>query len=403
MNTQVWRAVGCLALTAAALGAAPSAHAESSFSALSSALAVDVTVANDDFPLVPVVEAAGPSAGTSLDSTGQGTAFASDPYPGYTVAELPGTAAGLTGLPVPPYPLFVATTSDDEPADYSKPGLELHASCRSSSGAGCRASSLAGSDPATAQVHAAVAQPSDDEVVASAQADIQDLALPGGVSLTGMHTSATVTLKDGRLTRRSELMVSRLEVGATQAFSISNGSVVVAGTGIPVPFDALAAALKSAGVEAELFAASSSSSGVVAPVLRLRTVLPGAPAVLSRPTTVVYTLGGADASISLGAFRPSGTSSEPVATGQEPPPTSGGVSGPPPVEAAAPVGVPTAAIPATAGGTAAAPQVAQAVGASSPVAPFDVSDIYLALVLCGVVWFGATQAIRIFGVRFRWT
>jgi hypothetical protein len=46
--------------------------------------------------------------------------------------------------------------------------------------------------------------------------------------------------------------------------------------------------------------------------------------------------------------------------------------------------------------------LAQAARAASPAQPFDVSDIYLALVLCGVVWFGATQALRLFGVRFRW-
>src|SRR3954452_16534676 len=201
VNNRVWRGGVVAVLVSAALGAAP-ARAETSFSALASATAVDLTAANDDFPLVPVLEAAGPAAGASLDSTGQGTAFAADPYPGHTVAELPATAAGLTGLPVPSYPLFVATTSDDEPADHTQPGLELHASCRSSTGAGCRASSLAGSDRVTKQVRASVAQPSDDVVVASAQADAHDLELPGGASLTGIHTSATVTLHDGRLTRR---------------------------------------------------------------------------------------------------------------------------------------------------------------------------------------------------------
>src|SRR5687767_2154754 len=103
--------VGGALLMAGAL-APGRAHAESSFSALSSATAVDVTVANGDLPLVTAVQAAGPSAGTSLDATGQGTAFAANPYPGTTAAQLPGVTAGLTGLPIPDYPLFVATTTD---------------------------------------------------------------------------------------------------------------------------------------------------------------------------------------------------------------------------------------------------------------------------------------------------
>ena len=402
MKNRVWLGTLIAVLVGAALGTAP-ARAETSFSALASAMAVDVTVANDDLPLVPAVEAAGPAAGASLDSTGQGTAFAADPYPGDTVAELPATAAGLTGLPVPSYPLFVATTSDDQPADHTQPGLELHASC-SSSGASCRASSLAGNGPVTEQVQASVAQPADDAVVASAHADAHDLDLPGGVSLTGVHTSAAVTLADGRLTRRSELTVSRIDIGGAQVFSIANGTVVIAGTGVPVPFATLASALRTAGVEAELFAASSSAHGVVAPVLRLRTVVPAGPAGLTRPTAVVYALGGADASVTPGAFRtaPAGSAHHVDPVLRTAPSNGVGVA---PLRAGVPrsddVAPAVAAAPVTAAPASA--QLARPAGARVPVAPFDVTVIYLALALCGAVWFGATSAIRILGTRFPWT
>lgn len=401
MKLRVW----CSAAAALPLALIPvPAQAESSFTALASATAVDTTVANDDFPLVPVLEAAGPSAGTSWDSTGQGTAFASDPYPGITVAELPATAAGLTGLPVPAYPLFVATTSDDQPADYSQPAVELHVSCRGAA-PGCRAGSLAGTDPMTTQARSAISQPRADEVVATAFADSADLILPGGVTLSGTHTAASVTLKDGRITRRSELTVSRLTVGDTQAFSIRGGQVYVAGSAAPVPFSALSSALHAAGVDAQLIAGSQSRWGVVAPILRLSTVLPAGPAVLTHPTAVVYTVGGADASVTLGAFR---TALPPVGipTGGGPQP---GTSTP---AAAQPATAPLAggnAGPSVPGEAAEAPEVgtparlAQAAPAAAPGQLFDVVDIYLALVLCGVVWFGATQALRIFGVRFRWT
>ena len=399
MKPRLWCAAA--AALPLALLAVP-AHAESSFAALASASAVDTTVANDDFPLVPVLEAAGPSAGTSWDSTGQGTAFAADPYPGTTVAELPGTAAGLTGLPVPAYPLFVATTADDAPADYSGPGVELHATCAGSGARGCRSASLAGSDPATTQARSSVIQPSDDEVVATAFADTADITLPGGVTLSGTHTSATVTVKNGRLSRRSELTVARLTVGDSQAFTIRNGKVVVAGSEVPVPFATLAAALHTAGVEADLISGSTSRWGVVAPVLRLSTVLPAGPAVVTHPTAVVYTVGGADASVTVGAFRinaSGGLRHEPV--------TTTGTSTPSAAIGAAPaLGGPAAA--SSLPGVAAperpvAAQLAPAAPAGAPTQLFDVSDIYLALVLCGVVWFGATQALRILGVRYRWT
>ena len=407
MKVRVWCAVGGGLLLAAAMVPGP-AHAESSFTALASAMAVDVTVANDDFPLIPVLEAAGPYAGASLGSTGQGTAFASNPYPGTTVAELPATAAGLAGLPIPAYPFFVATSSDDEPSDYSQPGLELHATCRGLGAHGCRATSLAGSGPLVTQARASTVQPSPDEVVAAAWADTEDFAIPGDVTLSGTHTSATAILKEGRLTRRSELSVARLTVGGTQAFSIRDGKVLVAGTEVPVPFASLVSALKSVGVEAELVAASQSRDGVVAPVLRLRTVLPAGPAGLTKQTTVVYTLGGADASVTLGAFRgdadPGGGSHDvdpgTAGDGTSPAAVDAG-SGLPPAGDAPQVPLPGVApetvAPATGG------QLAQAAPASAPAQSFDVAEIYLAIVLCGVVWFGATQALRIFGVRFRWT
>ncbi|MDP9181954.1 MAG: hypothetical protein M3P04_04155 [Actinomycetota bacterium] len=406
MKVRVWCATAGSFLLASAIAPA-AAHAESSFTAISSATAVDVTVANEDLPLVQVLQAAGPSAGTSLDSTGQGTAFASDPYPGTTVAELPATVATLTGLPVPPYPFFVATTSDDEPADYTQPGLELHATCRVTRAPGCTASSLAGTTPLTTQARSLVRQPSPDEVVATAWADTEDLTLPGDVTLSGTHTSATVSLKDGVLVRRSELSVARLTVGETQAFSIQDGKVLVAGSEVPVPFATLASALGTAGVEAELIAASQSRYGVVAPVLRLRTLLPGGPAVLTKPTTVVFTFGGADASVTLGAFLADGRPG-----GSFPDDSRGPAKGSTPTGALAPssslVGADPASLPGVgpAGSGAeptVAPQLAQATPASSPAQPFDVAEIYLAVVLCGVVWFGATQALRVFGVRFRWT
>ncbi|MFN2539959.1 MAG: hypothetical protein ABR549_17645 [Mycobacteriales bacterium] len=381
------------------------ADAQSTFSALTSSTAVDVTVSNVDFPLMSSVQAAGPAAGATLTSTGQGTAFASNPYPGTTVAELPGTTAGLTGAPIPDYPLYVATTTGDSPASYSRPGVQLKASC-TESGPRCDGSSLAGSAPATTHAEASVVQASADKVTATATADVSSLEVPGGVTLTGTHTAATAVLDHGKLTRRSTLTVSRLTVaGSTTAYAIHDGKVVLAGSEAPVPFSALAGAMKAAGVEAELFSASGLQHGVVAPVLRLSTSLPGAPVGLTHPSQVVVTVGGAAASVGLGGYYPTLPTTIPPAPGVTvapgPPAAAPVLSAPGPVQ---PASEPAPLAPAVV--AAAPPPVVPAVTVAAPepldLQSFHLGEVYLALVLCAAGWLAATQAVRTLGMRFLW-
>ena len=381
------------------------ARAQSSFTALTSSTAVDVTVSNVDFPVMSSVEMAGPAAGASLSSSGQGSAFASDPYPGTTVAELPGTAAGLTGAPIPDYPLYVATTTGDVPASYSQPGVELRASCEAK-GPHCVGTSVAGAAATATKVESTVVQASDDKVTAGSTADLPSLEIPGGVSLTGTHSSATAVLDHGKLTRQSTLTVSKVTIaGSTQAYEISDGKVVVAGTAIPVPFSTLAGALKTAGVDAELFAASGLQHGVVAPVLRLSTSLPGAPVGLTHPSRVVVTLGGATASVGLGGYFPT----LPVTSGNAPTtavaaPVAAPVSGTAPSTAALTPTTPVAPAPAV--DAASQPSMAPVQTAAVPkpldLQSFHLGEVYLALVLCALGWLAATQALRTLGMRLLW-
>jgi hypothetical protein len=112
--------------------------------------------------------------------------------------------------------------------------------------------------------------------------------------------------------------------------------------------------------------------------------------------------------VTLGAFR---TDETPVGSAPDEPRAGGGGRTTP--QDVAPPGSSFEAAPAPGSGVvppvvgapvgAGAPPLGQAAPASDATPPFGVAEIYLAVVLCGVVWFGATQALRVFGVRFRWT
>jgi hypothetical protein len=381
-----------------ALGVAP-AGAQSTYTAQASATAVDLLVGNPEFPLVTAVEAAGPSAGVSLSSSGQGSAFAANPDPGETAAQLPATAAGLTGLPIPAYPFYVATTTGDSPASYRQPGLALDAGCDESTA--CRASTVTGAAPVEVRARASVVQASADQVTASSAAELPSFTAPGGVTIVGAQTSARVDLRDGRLTRRASLTVSRLSAPGAPVFDIADGTVHVVGTAAPVPFSAVRDALKGAGVDAQLFGATQSPDGVVAPVLRLTTFLPGAPAGVTQRSKVVLTVGGAHAAIQLGGYWRSG-SSRPAAAGPVPGAPGARASAPAAALEGPAASLDSSSLASPEGVAGAAPVLAAAAPVSPVPRSFRVAEIYLALVVGAAVWLGATQAVRLAGVRSKW-
>src|SRR5258707_540085 len=101
------------------LGPVPitAAHADDgpSFDALANAYGVAPTITNPSLPLGLTIEGSGPVAQAHLNSIGNSDAFASTPYPGDTVAGLPGTAGAIFSVPIPAYPLIVTTQAGDAP------------------------------------------------------------------------------------------------------------------------------------------------------------------------------------------------------------------------------------------------------------------------------------------------
>ena len=93
------------------------------FDATATAYGVDPTIANASLPLGLTIEGAGPVATAHLDSIGDSDALGSFPYPGETVAGLPGTAGALFGIPTPEYPLFVTSQAGDKPKTGGAPGI----------------------------------------------------------------------------------------------------------------------------------------------------------------------------------------------------------------------------------------------------------------------------------------
>ncbi len=116
------------ALSAAAvLPLSTASAAADSFGASASAHGFDFTYSNDSLPGVQTYELAAPSAGATLNSAGNSQSFASAPYPGDVVANLPSFAGALVPVPVPAYPLYVAALPGDDPKTVSYPGIALRA------------------------------------------------------------------------------------------------------------------------------------------------------------------------------------------------------------------------------------------------------------------------------------
>jgi hypothetical protein len=197
-----------------------------------------------------------------------------------------------------------------------------------------------------------------------------------------------------------------------------------------IPFDVVAAALKASGVDVTYQAPVALKDGIMAPALHLHTVLPGFPVPLPSnpvvatpgPTDVTLTLGQSSATVQYQAFDTSGDtgfSLGSIGTGAVPTTQTGGGGGTstattgvtqgtgsgalPGGTQTGPLDTATGPAPAVAGepGGAAAP--ATSLVAQRAAKTVDSADIYLVLVGAALLAFGATQAVRLLGVRKPWT
>ena len=344
-------AAGCGSLVAAATSAFASGPPDETFTATALAYGIDATLDNPSIPLGLTVEGVGPTAQAELDSLQQSTAFASFPYPGQTVAGLPGIAGALIGFPTPAYPLFVSSGYGQHPADANVPGVALHSAVTLMTSTG---KATVGSDASGFTSTATSTEDGDGTVTATADTVYDGLQLAGELRLSALHSHVVaVRDPDGTLHTSSSTSIGQISVpglsitlpmktpgslpllnpipGLPQpppvnlptlplpsggqtiaspdigfedgAFTITlplpNGTKATFG----LPADTALAALKAVGIDASYQAAHPRSNGIDAGQLTLSTTIPAPPSnpLASGATPVTYTLGRASATVDLHA------------------------------------------------------------------------------------------------------
>jgi hypothetical protein len=444
------------AVLASALGLAclgtlgGSASADATYEAVAGATGAKFIFTNQSVPLGIEPQLEGPVAQARQTSLQQSDAYAAFPYPGDTVAGLPGVIGTAVGLPfqAPPYPFSVSTTYGDDIRQLSYPGIEL----RSESGdTVTQAAATGGSGGLGASSSARIAR-DGDAVAAKARSDADVIRLGNSLVISGLHAAADAARDGaGKLTRSAHLSFSRLQIpgaalklpslegiggpAASQSvtapdigFADGQFSVTLPGTepkATPVPMADILAALKSAGYTATYQAAKETKNGILGAGFEISTTLPapppGTPAGLGGETPVTLSIGFARAEVAYvldrsAAGAPTGTTTTtPAAAGAGTDLGTGLAPGPalPPTGSTiTPPGVgPTLETPALTSDNPAAvalPGVAPTTGldlsaltASRAAIGSDVGWIYLMLVAVAGAAFVATFVMRYRGVRTR--
>ncbi|HEX3898000.1 MAG TPA: hypothetical protein VHW74_02425 [Mycobacteriales bacterium] len=452
--------------TAAALGSTPKAVASSSggsYTATGQADGFFLTLTNSAIPLVSAVEAGGPTAQATLDSLDQSNSFASFPYPGQEEVGVPGLVGSIVGLPVPAYPAYVSGSFGQPAQDKNLAGIDLQAS--STHTVSSATATVGGNGIAEARSNVVSALDNDGGVSTKATADVTGFDLGGLLTISGIHTDATATRSAaGALTTSSDLSVGEISVpglsltlpktlnlcpinqlpvsgippipcppsltslplpaglaGETIAapdIGFVNGSFTITLPELgkkqyPIPSGPILAAFKAVGLDMTFQKPKHLKNGIIAAALTITQTLPRSPVKVPPnpllgtpgPTKIVYVFGQSSATADLSAIDGSsgtvpvigGTGPASVGSGAA---LGGGALGGAPL----PTDLGGASGPTAAGRS---PAVAGASGgeqlsAESLPGALDAATIYLVIVGAGLLLFGATQVIRVIGVRKLW-
>ena len=336
--------LGALTMTAVAFttglgsGSAAATGFGGSFSALAAADGVRVTVTVPHSGLTnEVADGGGPSVQARVDSLGTSKAFASFPYPGDTVANLPGLVRTLSGgVPVPDLPFFVQSDHPIVPKQEAGTGpYLLRAQSEASRSAATASVGLAsegigalGLARSEATVHSTA-----EAVVSEATSTIESFFV-GPLRLGHVVSHARVSLAaDGTRTQTADTEVFGAMVGST-AVTFTPAGLRVGAAEAALPGTApLAEPLAAAGITVEVMPRKDLPTGVVAPAIRVTQK--------QQSSEVVYVLGGASASgtgQAADTSAPAGVDGGPVSKGPSEAGSSPGAaaspgSGPNPVAA----------------------------------------------------------------------
>jgi hypothetical protein len=437
------------------------------FDAEASASGFDLTASNESFPFGLVPEVAGPVAQANLNSLPQGSGFASFPYPGDTVVNLPQLAGAIVpGTPqLPAYPFYVKSQLGGEPSDVNQPGLALHAEATPTV---AQAKGVTGTEGSGQTATARVATSSDGTVTGTAVADVNLLSLGGLGLFQGVHSTArAVADGSGKVTLTSSLAIARISIPALKltipkttpgSFPLPNpipglpqlpqpnlppiplplGGVtltapelgfqdgqfsvslpLLGNRAFAIPAAPVVSALKTLGITLTYQAAQRTPTSIMAAQLTWETIIPAPPTntYFNGPTDVKVSLGRASASITAAAAPAGG--SAPVGSALGSGSSDTGLSSPgdganATVATSSPDGLGAGSGgPASAStGTAQQPALASShqVAAGGlgrrtltrgPLQS-NTRNLYLVVVIAGLIGTFGTHALRLWGVRTRW-
>lgn len=246
-----------------------------------------------------IIDGGGPVAQADLDSLGANRAFASQPYPGELGVIGPGIVASLVGAPQPPaYPFIAASRypGDSEQVVEPGPGYRLAAKSDATSSEATAATGGAQGENRVfaSEAHARVAR-ADDLVSAEATNRFEGITV-GPLSIASVTSAATVSrAPNADPERNSSLQVHGVTVNG-QPVGFSDKGFVTGETATPLPpSDPFLSAVEQDGVFVTYLKPHQTSSGIVAPGLRITAVraIPGA----GHTATISLTLGRASASV----------------------------------------------------------------------------------------------------------
>ena len=465
--TMRWAQRGAIALalgsvavpTAFLCTGAASAETLPSFDAVASAYGVQITATNAGIPLGLTLEGSGPTSAAQLTDVGVSSGFASFPFPGTTVAGLPGIAGAVAGFPTPAYPLIATSDLGGDPQEVNYPGISLRSA---SSATQVDAVAVVGQPASGGTAVSHIEQEPDGSVTSTARTAFDALNLSGLLRLSGVESSAEVTADGatGNLTRTASLSVGRLTIpgthitlptstpavaplpnpapGLPQApplefppLPVAFGGQTVPATDIgfrdgnfsitlPVPdgktetyalpADVVIEALKQAGITVTFEAAEETETGITAPVLSFAYTtgdIPPNPSGFAGPVPITYLLGRSIANVTLSPVRAAdtgGTGGIGAAAGPVDAATNGAF--PPGLG----TGVGLAGVPGSVPGTPAPGAVPVGLSPTSAggfaltgLTRGDADLAYLALVVVAVVGAGTGLSLRLLGVRSLWS
>lgn len=364
-----------------------------SFGVVARADAMAVEVRNTSFPLVTdgIVAFASPATSQALiSSAGESRAFASAPYAGDLIVNLPGTVNGLAGggfPPLPSYPLIARSNHPLDPAEdevVGPYGISATSDANQSTGE-ARIGVVTGTTDLLASHSTASASIDADTgtVTGRAATRIEGFSVGPLLRLGTISASATLTrAPDGDLEPTTQFSVGTITIAGIELGLTSDG-LQLGSNAIPLGgVDALLDQLSATGLGLRYLPSETSANGIISAGLELSYSLP-VPGL--GPVTVVLTLGRVSATAQVTTI---GTAPAPPNVGADSAPTvatSGGG-----LDLGSPVITDTGAVERP----------------SQPVAPIPASagtelrlgGIYLAVVLAAVALLGGSRTFSLIGI-----